>query len=191
MTCLVLLTYTSLFGLAGLLANSSGACHFFLPGSSLWLELSNVLAYKSSKPQSFAVQILLTSTLRALMLQWRRSLLWRNSYRERRGKKRCIPCSHDVRPWNWAKISNDTLIGQYFDLLGILLFIQMLESFSEIVLITLYSPVQNTHVRPWWRSFSLSSDACRLVQHYPIWDSVIFIKARQVYYFYSTFHTQW
>lgn len=122
-TYIVLFTYTSLFGVAGLLAKSSGACHFFLPGSSLRLALSDVLTYKSPKPQSFAVHILLTNTLRALMLQWRRSLLWRKSYREKK-KERFFIC--------W-------LICAY-----------MFGSVPEIVVTTtLYSPVQRTHVRPW------------------------------------------
>lgn len=109
-TCIGLFTYTSLFGVAGLLASSSGACHFFLPGSSLWLALADVLAYKSPKLQSFAVQILLTNTLRALMLQWRRSLLWRKSYRERSKKGQKISILLKTE----QKISHDTIIDVIF-----------------------------------------------------------------------------
>lgn len=67
------------------LAKSSGACHFFMLGSSLWMAPWFFLMWTPRRPQSLAVNSLVTRTLWARMFPCRTFLLWRNSLCERRG----------------------------------------------------------------------------------------------------------
>lgn len=83
---------------AGLLARSSGACHFFILGSSLWVAPWFFLVKTPCRPQSLAVYSLVTSTLRARTFPWRRSLLWRNSYILERDMQRHQTLADDWTP---------------------------------------------------------------------------------------------
>lgn len=73
------ITHTSLLWVAVLLTNTSGACHFFMLESSLWVAAWFFLVKTPCRPQSLAVNSLLIRTLWARMFPWIRSLLWRNS----------------------------------------------------------------------------------------------------------------